>query len=58
MRETRARYGLKEGLDFANPLEEIKDLLELAQAQAANGKIKTNEEVKEFIKEKYGFRII
>ena len=57
MRETREKYGLKEGLDFANPPQEIRDLLELAQKQTANGQIKTNEEVKELIKEKYGFRL-
>ena len=57
MREIRDEYGLEEGLDVANPPQEIKDLLELAQKQVTNGQIKTNEEVKEIVKEKYGFRL-
>lgn len=57
LRETEAKYELKGDLDFENPPQEIKDLLEIAQKQVANGQTKTNEEVQELIKEKYGFRI-
>lgn len=57
MKETSEKYGLKRKIDLSNPPIEIKDLLEIAQKQVANGQIKTNEEVKELIKNKYGFQI-
>lgn len=37
MRENSAKYGLKENLNFDNPPQEIRDLLEIAQKQVANG---------------------
>lgn len=51
----RAKYGL-EKIDFTNPPPGIKDLLKIAQKQVADGKTKTNEEVKEFIENKNSFR--
>ena len=41
----------------ANPSQEIIDLLEIAQKQVAKRQTRTNEEVKKFINDKYGFQL-
>lgn len=56
MRETRAKYGFKK-TDAANPPQEIKDLLEIAQKQAKNGQTRSNDEVKKLINDKYGLQL-